>query len=88
MSMAGVGAAQAPPHAAAKGGPWFGLTLPGNSGSAAAVLVGTRPPRPAEGLAKADAPEFAGDSLKADVQTIVQFARDSRERREVGRGQM
>jgi len=87
LALANFGAAQAPP-AVAKAGPWFGLTLPGSTGTAPAVLVGARPPRPAEALAKADAPEFAGDSLKADVQTIVQFARDSRERREVGHGQM
>ena len=69
-------------------GPWFGLTLPGGS-SKPAVQVGARPPRPVEVPAGAPpAPEFAAAALKADVQTIVQFARDSRARHEVGSGQM
>ena len=70
-------------------GPWFGLTRPTGPGAAPAVLVGARPPRPVSlPPGETAAPEFDGATLKADVQTIVQFARDSRERREVGNGQM
>ena len=64
-----------------KDGPWFGLTLP-PSAPAPAVTVGARPPRPVTG-ASAD-PEFNGDAIKRDVDTIVSFARN----KEVGSGQM
>jgi len=83
----GLGHAQAQTPAAPKG-PWFGLTLPGGT-RAPAVLVGTRPPRPvAVPPGDASAPEFDAAAIKADVQTIVQFAVDSRARKEVGNGQM
>lgn len=68
--------------------PWFGLALPAGS-NGPAVRVGTRAPRPAavpEG--ERPATEFEAARLKSDVQTIVGFARESRERREVGSGQM
>ncbi len=69
-------------------GPWFGLTLPGAT-RAPAVLVGTRQPRPvAQPPGESPAKEFDAAAMKADVQTIVQFAHDSRARREVGSGQM
>jgi hypothetical protein len=88
-SLATLGSAQAPPPPAAKAGPWFGLTLPGSISGAPAVTVGGRPPRPvALPPGETTAPEFNAATLKADVQAIVQFARDSRERREVGTGQM
>lgn len=77
--------AQAP---AARPGPWFGLTLPG-AVTAPAVRVGARAPRPVL-LPPGEGPaaEFDGVALKADVATIVRFAHDSGERREVGNGQM
>jgi hypothetical protein len=68
-------------------GPWFGLVLPG--GTAPAVQVGPRPPRPVvlpDG--EQAAAEFDGSAIKRDVATLVQFAVDSRDRREVGSGQM
>ena len=79
------------PHAQAPAGrpePWFGLTLPGGV-RAPAVRVGARPPRPVT-LPPGEGPaaEFDGVALRADVATIVRFAHDSRERREVGTGQM
>src|SRR6185503_7227449 len=59
--------------AARKDGPWFGVTLPPKTGAAAAVKVGTRPPRPT--TPDTTAPEFAGAAIKADVETIVGFAK-------------
>ena len=83
----GLGHPQAQTPAQPKG-PWFGLTLPGGT-RAPAVLVGTRPPRPVA-LPPGESParEFDAAAMKADVQTIVQFAKDSRARKEVGSGQM
>ena len=89
LSLAAVGAAQAPPPGAAKPGPWFGLTLPGSSATAPAVLVGARPPRPVVlPPGESAAAQFTGAALKADVQTIVGFAHESRATKEVGSGQM
>ena len=80
--------AQTGTAAAAVKAPWFGLPLPGGT-SAPAVLVGTRPPRPvALPPGESPAKEFDAAAMKADVQTIVQFAVNSRARKEVGSGQM
>lgn len=65
-----------------KDGPWFGVTLPPKANSAPAVRVGARPPRPIG--TDASTPEFSGASIKADVDTIVGFARN----KEIGSGQM
>lgn len=70
------------PASARKDGPWFGVMLPPKASAAPAVKVGTRPPRPI--TTEASTPEFNGASLKADVDTIVGFARN----KEVGNGQM
>jgi hypothetical protein len=70
---------------ARKDGPWFGVTLPPKAGAAPAVRVGERAPRPAAFDA---APEFSAASIKADVDTIVGFARSARESKEIGSGQM
>ena len=73
----------------ASAGAWFGLTLPTGPASAPAVHVGARPPRPvALPPGESSAPEFTGTTVRSDVQTIVEFARDSRARREIGNGQM
>src|SRR5262245_47669079 len=78
--------AQRPPESP---GPWFGLTLPPKMSAAPAVRVGERPPRAvALPAGEVDAAEFRGAGLKADVDTIVGFARDSRSQREMGNGQM
>jgi hypothetical protein len=69
-----------------KDGPWFGLTLPPKAGAAPAVKVGARAPRPVTG--DGAAPEFNGAALKADVETIVGFARAGIANKEVGNGQM
>jgi hypothetical protein len=76
--------ARRPP--AKKDGPWFGVMLPPKAGAAPAVKVGTRPPRPI--AADAGTPEFAAAAMKADVETIVGFARAAGQRKEIGSGQM
>lgn len=69
--------------------PWFGLTLPPGPGTGPAVRVGTRPPRPvALPAGSPAAPDLAGDTLKADVATIVGFATAARQAHEIGNGQM
>ena len=68
-------------------GPWFGVALPPRAGAAAAVRVGPRPPRPVAG-ADANFPEFIGAAMKADVETIVGFARAAGPLKEIGNGQM
>jgi hypothetical protein len=70
----------------ARGGPWFGVTLPPRAGADAAVKVGARPPRPI--AVDTASPEFNGAAIKADVETIVGFATAARVSREIGSGQM
>jgi hypothetical protein len=80
----GLGARQA-----TKGGPWFGLHPPQPSGSAPAVITGARGPRPVSVPAgDPAAPELAAAAIRADLDTIVGFSRESRERREIGSGQL
>ncbi|MDP3767112.1 MAG: hypothetical protein Q8S13_03780, partial [Dehalococcoidia bacterium] len=82
-------AAPAAAQTAPATGPWLGLTLPSGSGSAPAVRVGARPARPvALPAGEAPSPAFNADTLKADVATIVGFARDARATKEIGSGQM
>ena len=71
--------------AARNNGPWFGVTLPPKAGTATAVTVGARPARPASFDA---APEFLADAIKADVETMVGFARAAALQKEIGSGQM
>ena len=88
LSIPGTAVAQEA-RAAAKPGPWFGVPLPPPLGKEPAVLVGDRSPRPfASPPGEAAAPELVGAAIKADVETIVGFSRDSRNGREVGSGQM
>jgi hypothetical protein len=73
--------------AARKDGPWFGVALPPGTGAAPAVKVGPRAVRPVTDF-DATSPEFAGSALKADVETIVGFARAAGRDKEIGTGQM
>ena len=75
--------------AAAKPGPWFGVPLPPPLGQDPAVIVGDRAPRPVVLPAgEPPAPELTGATIKADVDTIVDFAKESRSTREIGSGQL
>ncbi|HEX6162717.1 MAG TPA: M28 family peptidase [Vicinamibacterales bacterium] len=72
--------------AAKREGPWFGVMLPPRAGAAPAVTVGARPARPA--AMNGDPAEFRADTIKADVETIVNFAREAGAKKEIGSGQM
>jgi hypothetical protein len=77
---------QEPPNT---NGPWLGVKLPPKAGAAPAVLVGDRGPRPA--IVPPDdpaAPEFAGDAIRKDLETIVGFSDESRAKKEIGSGQL
>ncbi|MEO8678852.1 MAG: M28 family peptidase [Vicinamibacterales bacterium] len=75
--------------AATADGPWFNLPLPPRMSAEAAVRVGERAPRPVVLPAGESAtPELLGATLKADVDTIVNFAKQSRVSREMGGDQM
>ena len=68
---------------------WFGVMLPPRAEAAPAVKVGPRTPRPVAPAPEAKgSPELNGAAIKADVDTIVGFARTSRASKEVGSGQM
>ena len=78
-----IGAAQAP----AKHSAWFGVPLPPSPGKEPAVMVGDRAPRPVSVPAgEPPAPELSGAAIKADLETIVGFSKESRKNREVGSG--
>ena len=74
-------------RAARKDGPWFGVMLPPRADAAAAVKVGPRAARPVA-VTDTSSPEFAGGAIKADVETIVGFARAAGRAKEIGSGQM
>jgi hypothetical protein len=83
------GLAQVRPAAPKADGPWFGLPLPPRMSAEAAVKVGERPARPVALPAGEKAtPELNGATLKADVDTIVGFAKQSKSSKEMGTDQM
>ena len=70
-------------------GPWFSVPLPPKLGGVPAVLVGDRGVRPAivpqgEGAYR----EFDGRAIRADLETIVGFSKESRTTHEIGNGQL
>src|SRR5687767_3392317 len=88
LSIPGAALAQEP-RTPVKPGPWFGVPLPPPLGKEPAVLVGDRSPRPVTLPAgEAAAAELVGAAIKADVETIVGFSKESRNGREIGSGQM
>ena len=89
LSLSNIGHAQGRSGAAKGDGPWFGLPLPPRMSADAAVRVGTRAARPVILPAgEAASPELLGATLKADVDTIVNFAKQSRATKEMGSDQM
>jgi Peptidase family M28 len=76
-------------RAASAPAPWFGVPLPPKLGGVPAVLVGPRGVRPAivpSGEPKS--PELEGASIRADLDTIVSFSKESRTSHEIGNGQL
>ena len=68
---------------------WFGLPLPPKQGAQPAVVAGKRGPRPLTlPPGEAAAPEFEGRTMRADLEMLVEFARQSRSEREIGSGQL
>ena len=68
---------------------WFGLPLPPKPGARAAVVTGTRGPRPLM-LPPGDTavPEFDGRTIRTDLEALVAIARKSESQREIGSGQL
>ena len=88
-------AASAPADAAeaqARPGPdaWFGLPLPpGLEPHVLPAIVGDRGPVPAVvPPGEASHPELEGAAISEDLEAIIRFSKESRERREVGAGQL
>ena len=80
--------AQAPrprPAADVKAGPWFSVPLPPKLGGVPAVLVGDRGVRPAiVPSGEAGYREMDGKLIRADLETIVGFSKESRATKEIG----
>ena len=85
-TLAPAGWAQTP----AAGGPWFGVLLPpAFEPHVAPAIVGDRGPAPAiVPPGEGEYLELTGAAIRADLETIVQFSSESRERREIGSGQL
>ena len=85
-TLAPAGSAQTP----ATEGPWFGVPLPpAFEPHVAPAIVGNRGPAPAiVPPGEGEYLDLTGAAIRADLETIVQFSRESRERREIGCGQL
>jgi hypothetical protein len=81
--------AQTAPRGASVQAPWFGVPLPPKLGGVPAVLVGPRGVRPAIVPAgEVKSPELEGATIRADLDTIVAFSKESRTSHEIGSGQL
>ena len=70
-------------------GPWFNVPLPPKLGAVPAVVVGDRGVRPAiVPTGEASFRELEGKTIRADLETIVGFSKESRATREFGNGQL
>ena len=81
--------AASPAVAQSTDGPWFGVTLPPAFKPHAVQVIDERPAAPAvvpQGEGRFV--ELAGVAIQADLQTIVDFARESRVTGEIGEGQL
>src|SRR5262245_29720478 len=78
-----------PASTARTDGPWYGVTLPVGPDAEPAVIVGDRRSRPVI-LPSGEAParELGAEVLRADLETIVGFSKESRSGREIGDGQL
>ncbi len=75
--------------AAPPAGPWFGVPLPPKLSGVPAVIVGDRGVRPAiVPQGEASYRELEGKTIRADLETIVGFSKESRATKEVGTGQL
>src|SRR4029453_2498424 len=73
----------------APNGPWFGRSAPPGPGTEPAVIVGQRAPHPVTLPAGEPAsPELSGTAIRADLERIVGFSKESRATKEVGSGQL
>ena len=70
--------------------PWFGVPLPPVfEPHVAPAIIGDRGPAPAPvPPGEGEYRELAGAAIRADLETIVGFSRESRVRREIGSGQL
>ncbi|HET9949012.1 MAG TPA: M28 family peptidase [Longimicrobiales bacterium] len=83
------GAAPLAAQEAAEGGPWFGLPLPPGLEPHALQVISERPAVPAIVPAGEERfTELSGESLWADLVSIVEFSKESRATREIGSGQL
>ena len=71
-------------------GPWFGVLLPPVfEPHRAPAIIGDRGPAPAiVPPGEEEYHELSGAAIRANLETIVRFSRESRERREIGSGQL
>jgi hypothetical protein len=77
------------PVPAPKPGPWFAVPLPPKLSGVPAVLVGDRGVRPAIVPAgETSYRELEGKTIRADLETIVGFSKESRATKEIGSGQL
>ena len=69
---------------------WFDVPLPpGFEPHVAPAVIGDRGPSPAiVPPGEGEYLDLAGAAIRADLETIVQFSKESRERREIGSGQL
>ena len=70
--------------------PWFGVPLPPPfEAHVAPAIIGDRGPSPATvPPGEGEYRELTGAAIRADLETIIGFSRASRERREIGSGQL
>jgi hypothetical protein len=90
---ASIGVAQPPPRsreaAPPPPGPWFSVPLPPKLSGVPAVIVGDRGTRPAiQPSGETAYRELEGKNIRADLDTIVGFSKESRSRHEIGSGQL
>src|SRR5262245_52180078 len=78
-----------PAAAAAAPGPWFDVPLPPKLSGVPAVIVGDRGVRPAiVPQGESSYREFDGKAIRADLETIVGFSKESKATHEIGNGQL